>query len=286
MSKYPLTWGLVGCNINYSLSPLIHNFFAKSCGFSAKYKIYDMPLEKFIQELFCRNINSIVGFNITTPYKKEILKFFPSDNSSVNTIYRRSTSLVSCSTDISGFTKGLQRTLGYDLLSFKKITILGSGGSCCAFLDYLQQKHYKNPIVILRRSPWQDAKFKGYSLKLSVGDFTAESLKKHANSESSSLVIQATNAPNCGNDLRHLADFMQGFNGVFCDLVYNNPSFLYKRAQELGIPAIEGTSMLIEQARLSQMLWWKEAISYESALQLVEKYKSDVKVQTKKIIRK
>ena len=94
MTTTQLKWGIIGHNIQYSLSPLIHNSFAKIHGISAEYKIYDIPAKQFTQKIFSLQNKDIIGFNLTTPHKIKVLDFFPNTNcNSVNTIYKQNKSI-------------------------------------------------------------------------------------------------------------------------------------------------------------------------------------------------
>ena len=67
-------------------------------------------------------------------------------------------------------------------------------------------------------------------------------------------MIQATSAPNQGNDLSFLAQGLEGFWGFFFDLIYGKTSYLFEYLQNKGIPVLDGLSMLIEQALLAEDL--------------------------------
>lgn len=67
-----LKYGLIGQNISYSLSPLIHKTSAQSLGLVIDYQIYEPGadrLNSFIQNFF---IEGGRGLNVTVPYKEKI----------------------------------------------------------------------------------------------------------------------------------------------------------------------------------------------------------------------
>ena len=76
--------------------------------------------------------NKIFGLNVTTPYKKEIIKYLDflspeaEQTESVNTVYKKGEKIIGHNTDIAGFELSL-RKINYDIQG-KTALILGSGG--------------------------------------------------------------------------------------------------------------------------------------------------------------
>ncbi|HCQ88858.1 MAG TPA: shikimate dehydrogenase, partial [Clostridium sp.] len=65
--------GLLGRNIQYTLSPPIHNEYYKKNNISLEYRIFDIrqsEVKKFLESL---PSNNIVGVNVTIPYKEYII---------------------------------------------------------------------------------------------------------------------------------------------------------------------------------------------------------------------
>lgn len=111
-------FGLIGKNISYSESK---NLFNSRNFRDASYEIYDA--EK-IDIDFLRTLD---GFNVTTPYKVEILNYLdeitPIAKSigSVNCVLNKCGKLIGYNTDILGFEKLIPNTV-------KHILLLGNGG--------------------------------------------------------------------------------------------------------------------------------------------------------------
>ena len=72
-------------------------------------------------------------------------------------------------------------------------------------------------------------------------------------------MIQAASAPANGSDMREFIAPFASFVGIFADLIYDHPSALYFDALNRGLKCQDGLAMLIEQARLSQEIWWGHA---------------------------
>lgn len=124
--------GLLGCGISYSRSPEIHNEYYKLKGYSFKYSIFDIEKEElpnFIRKL---NKNKVAGFNVTIPYKIEIMKYLNDvskpalEIGAVNTVAVNKDKLLGYNTDYEGFIGSLKKN--NICIKDMKVLILGSGG--------------------------------------------------------------------------------------------------------------------------------------------------------------
>lgn len=260
--------GIIGQQIGYSLSPRIHNFSASSLNIDIVYLNCDMPAESLENFLIAAWNIGALGFNVTTPFKSTITSLLSEKSlESANTLYRGKAGWSLASTDAEGFDMAIKR-LGFNFSGFKRVVFLGCGGVVSAILSYITKRFENSPeIAIVRRSPTQDERVRSFlpnDFPLKFFDFKPSQFEKiirHAGGET--LVVQATSAPHRGDDLAAFVPALQDFKGVFVDLVYGRASALLEAAQNKGIPCQDGLPMLIEQARLSQRLWWGEALDYQ-----------------------
>ena len=81
--------------------------------------------------------------------------------------------------------------------------------------------------------------------------------------DENSLLVHATTAPLLGDNLSWLSDSFKAYGGVFFDLNYKHLSQLYFEAISRDLITLDGESMLIEQARASQIKWWNNALKYD-----------------------
>lgn len=241
--------GLLGEGIAYTKSPALHNRAAKLLGMNCVYVALPMPAASVKPFLEVAWTMDAVGFSVTTPHKGVVARLFPACGlESVNTIYRGAGGWHAASTDGEGFAKGVAR-LGKALADYERIVLLGSGGAAAAVRAHVERMPGARTLIELSRS----------SGNLDLATLTA-SLAGHAEE---TLLVQATSAPQKGDDLSSLSPALADFTGHVSDLVYGKPSALYFAAIAKDLTAQDGEAMLIEQARLAQRLWWGKAASYD-----------------------
>lgn len=149
MDKY----GLIGKTLSHSYSKIIHEKFYLKCNIDAQYDLINTSfenLENMVDKLRNKEYN---GFNITIPYKTEILKYAdvlsPSvlETNSCNTLLLKGDKVYACNTDVFGF----DFLLNYNSLQFNKAFVLGDGGSSKSVQSVLNMKQIDH-VVISRKS--------------------------------------------------------------------------------------------------------------------------------------
>lgn len=250
--------GLIGSNIRHSLSADIHNHALEVFEFPGGYESFDLEekdLEDFLNFAW---EEGFLGLNITAPYKEHVAKLVGAKFSSVNTLYRGSTTWLSKSTDGPGLFQALEK-LSPERSVFERLVILGSGGVLEPILEVLGDVE---EVYVLRRSKKEVLSQHCPHLQLCDWDLpTLERLLKGGERET--LCIQASSAPLNGDDLSSFVPAMEAFSGSFVDLVYGKPSQLFHEAWKKKIPCQDGLPMLIEQARLCQEIWFGKSLSFE-----------------------
>lgn len=117
--------GLIGHPLGHSFSPFIHEMLSEK-----PYELIDITSDKLKETL---NDQNYLGFNITIPYKEEVIKYLdeidPTSASiqAVNTIVRRNNKLIGYNTDTQGFIE-LLNYYNIDLTN-QTVLILGTGGT-------------------------------------------------------------------------------------------------------------------------------------------------------------
>jgi len=258
--------GIIGKNIENSLSPLIHNQIILKCSLNFCYlpfQIAESDLGKAIQGIKALNIR---GVNITFPYKEKVIKFLDEVEESarrvgaVNTIVNNKGILTGYNTDVTGFKRSLQED-GKFAIKGEKVVILGAGGAARGIIFALLEEGIEE-ICIFNRT-FEKAKkikqdFSSFFPESSIYVFSLreESIKDKiekahllVNTTSIGMLPQIDNTPLPNEKLFHP-------NLLVYDLIYHPAKTLFLRqAERAGAKIINGLPMLVYQGIESFYLW-------------------------------
>lgn len=219
--------GLIGKKLGHSFSPEIHSYLA-----DYEYKLYEMEEEQV--GVFLKNC-PLDALNVTIPYKKTVMPYldFISDTAkrigSVNTIVKKADGLYGYNTDYYGFSYMVELS-GIEIRN-KKVLVLGSGGASLTVIAVLSDMGAKEIITVSR-----------------TGENNYENISRHADAD---VIVNTTPVGMYPNNCASPVDLsiFKKLSGVL-DLIYNPAvtKLLYD-AKRLGIPCINGLSMLSAQAK-------------------------------------
>ncbi len=258
--------GLIGKNIENSLSPLIHNqiILKNSLNFCyLSFKVTESGLGEAIQGIRALNIR---GVNITFPYKEKAIKFLDEVEESaqrigaVNTIVNNRGILTGYNTDVIGFKKSLQED-GKFAIKGEKAVIFGAGGAARAVAHALLEEGIEE-IYIFNRTPEKAEKIKQNLSPFFPGSniniFPLEKKKLKEKTEEAHLLVNATSLgmpPKI--DYTPLPDEKLFHPDLLVyDLIYHPAKTLFLRqAEKAGAKIINGLPMLVYQGIESFYLW-------------------------------
>ncbi len=232
-------FGLIGEKLGHSFSSEIHSYLG-----NYEYKLYEMKREEISD--FFKN-SELDGFNVTIPYKEEVMKYCDeisqraSRIGSVNTVIKRSDgSFYGDNTDYFGF----NTLLGESIVPTKAL-ILGSGGSSKTVKCVLEDRGF-SPIVVISRS----------------GEDNYNNLERHYDA---GLIVNTTPVgmyPSNGKAALSLEKFKNC--KLVIDLIYNPAkTALILEAEKLGIECRGGLLMLAAQGKMASELFTGEKIPDE-----------------------
>lgn len=251
---------LIGNPISKSLSPKIHNYIFSLNNKNSVYLAFKVEenLKTVIHSFRALNIK---GFNVTIPYKVEIMKYLDGIEEdakvlgAVNTVKNVNGKLVGYNTDGTGFIKSLKKE-GIKIEN-KNFIILGSGGASQAISKKLAMEGAKK-IVILNRTV-EKAITLGKSIKnmFNQVDVYCDSLDNVCKYLETDVVINCTSIGMYPNEsLSPVDSTIFNKNTVICDIIYKPIETKFLRdAKQNNAKTIGGLSMLINQAILSQQIW-------------------------------
>jgi shikimate dehydrogenase len=231
-------FGLLGEKLEHSFSPLIHAYLADYS--YLLYEICPAELDRFMKQ------RQFDGINVTIPYKQAVIPYCTvlSDEAqmigSVNTIIKDSSGLLAGhNTDYHGFRVMLEQA-GITVKN-KKTLILGSGGSAKTVHAVLSRMEAAE-IVTISRS----------------GENNYTNISKHYDAK---IIVNTTPVgmyPDNGHSPLSLSDFSD-LHGV-ADIIYNPfRTKLLLEAKQLGIPCVNGLTMLVAQAEMASSLFLDKA---------------------------
>ena len=258
--------GIIGKNIENSLSPLIHNqiILKNSLNFCyLPFQVAETNLGKAIQGIKALNIK---GVNITFPYKEKAIKFIDEVEESaqrigaVNTIVNNKGILTGYNTDVIGFKKSLQED-GKFATKGKRAVILGAGGSARAVAYALLEEGIEE-VYIFNRTPEKAEKIKqdlsSFFPESSIYVFLLEEENLKNKIERAHLIVNTTSLgmpPKI--DYTPLPDEKLFHPDLLVyDLIYHPAKTLFLRqAERAGAKIINGLPMLVYQGIESFYLW-------------------------------
>ncbi len=252
-------FGLLGEKLGHSYSPLIHSYLG-----SYPYLLFERNPDQ-VADFF--KDKSIVGFNVTIPYKKlayelcDCVSDIAKETKSVNTVFKTNNhEILGENTDYYGFLYTVKKS--EIVFSGQKILILGSGG-VSSTIALVARDLSASSIVVLSRT----------------GKDNYDNIYKHYDAD---IIINCTPVgmyPNNGKAIIDLAKF-ENLKALF-DLIYNPyiTKLMYD-ANSLNIPSFNGLTMLVAQAKKAAELFIGQNIADE----LVDTIVEDIKRQTLNVI--
>lgn len=242
---------LVGERLGYSFSARIH----RAAGF--EYELVEVKrgeLGEFVKNCPYR------GFNVTVPYKREIVDHLArtegdaAEIGSVNTVVREGGALVGYNTDRFGMEYSFKRE-GVAIAG-KRVIVLG-GGATAKTAEAVCRKMNAKSVSFVTRGDTPDFR--------DVSGLRAE------------VVINATPVgtyPECGMPLDPTE--IEGLETAF-DCVYNPAKTAFsRRAESAGVKAVGGLGMLVAQAVASEALWQNKQVDYRLIEELFEKISNNI----------
>lgn len=253
---------LIGNPVSKSLSPKIHNLIFNYSLVNAKYLAFNVEKEKLKEAVLGIKALGIKGFNVTIPFKIEIMKYLDEIDhkakllGAVNTVLNINGKLKGFNTDGDGFIKTLT-DLDINLKN-KRIAIIGAGGAANSIIISLAQKGV-GEMVILNRTLNNAIKLKKKADKLlSAGRITCMELSEKSNINGNfDIWINTTPVgmyPN-DNQMPISKEYLKKGNLVY-DIIYKpRKTKLLIEAEKKGCKILNGLDMLINQAIYSQEIW-------------------------------
>ena len=264
MNVKKLRLGLLGKDVSKSKSEQIHRFILKELGVECEYVRFSVGMEDF-DSVMRRLLGDFDGFNVTIPYKREVMAYLSDVKGDALTYGAVNTVLTSTgvgyNTDGVGFLQ-MVRSSGI-AFEGKKVLILGGGGSGRSTAVALKNANAK--VYMYQRN-----REKLLETCAELGIFPVE------NAESGGFDILV----NCTGVGMHDSEgcspvTAKAFSGATAaiDLIYEPAvSEFLRLAAEKGLKTLNGAAMLFFQAYYADCIYLGMQPNAKQVESLYEKY--------------
>ena len=239
-------FGLLGKSLKHSFSPDFFKSYFQEHKINAQYQLFEIENIQEVEKIFSLNPS---GFNVTVPYKEEIIPYLDDLDESakvigaVNVVAIENGKKIGYNTDAYGFHQSIKPFLTFH---HERALIFGTGGASKAVAHVF--KSIGLDVIFVSRTPNEDSNQFQYS---DVNEAMISACK---------VIVNCTPVgmyPNSDESIsipfRALTE-----DHLVIDLIYNPPlSKFLSKAQEFGATILNGSSMLREQALKSWEIWNK-----------------------------
>lgn len=251
-------YAVFGHPVLHSLSPKIHQTFAKQSGIALEYAAIECAPGDFAAALSAFSRGNGDGANVTLPFKQRaaelcnLLSARAKRAGAANTLIRHDSGWLGDNTDGVGLVRDLTERHGLDLRA-RRALLLGAGGAARGAAPALLDAGIAELTIVNRDPQKADA----------LNDLLGEPGRVHSRYFDDlsaigefDLIINATSAARQGS-LPKLPMSLVGPRTAAVDLSYGEaaiPFLAWARAAHAH-DAIDGLGMLVEQAAESFFLW-------------------------------
>jgi shikimate dehydrogenase len=251
-------YGIIGCPIEHTKSPLMQNAAFEALGMHAVYVPFLVRPEDLGKAVLSLRSLNVSGVNVTVPHKGAVIEFLDELDpvakqiGAVNTIVQKNKKLYGYNTDGPGFMLSLRKDAHFDPAG-KKAVVLGAGGAAAAVAMSLAGAGIRR-LVIANRD-----KRRAEVLSKRVQKFFDRECLPVAMDEvralywlirESDLLVNATSIGLNPKDSLNLNP--NSFHSkLFVYDVVSQETALIKLARKKGLKCIDGVGMLVSQGARS-----------------------------------
>jgi len=251
-------YAVMGDPIAHSLSPSIHQQFAKQTQQHLDYQKIHVSAEQFVEAVTEFQSQGGKGLNITLPLKQQAMAIADTCRerarlaAAANTlIFTSSEGIIADNTDGVGLLRDLKHNQGV-VVAKRRLLLLGAGGAARGVIaPLLQEKPSCLHIANRTLSKAQQLQ----TVFADLGTITVSTYQA-LGSTAYDVIINATSASLQG-ELPALTEALLAKGCCCYDLMYGNePTVFLRWAKQQGVVnCVDGLGMLVEQAAESFYLW-------------------------------
>ncbi|HEX9673276.1 MAG TPA: shikimate dehydrogenase [Burkholderiales bacterium] len=253
-------YAVIGNPVEHSLSPQIHDQFARATGQDLTYGRILAPLEGFRDAVLAFRAAGGKGLNVTLPFKHEAWRVagvrsgFALAAGAVNTLSFEGGSIEGHNTDGIGLVRDLMQNLRAGIRG-KRVLLMGAGGASYGVMEPLLREQPES-VVVANRTLEKAVELVGYFEKLqscAPQGFSARAYGALAGTQFD-ILINATSAGLEGA-MPPLPEGIFAPGALAYDMVYARRTPFLDFARARGARIADGLGMLVEQAAESFFIW-------------------------------
>ncbi|MFA1820480.1 shikimate dehydrogenase [Virgibacillus oceani] len=256
-------FSLIGYPIKHSLSPWIHKKFLNKAGLEGEYTIHEIdPAASFEYEIEKLKSSQVNGFNVTVPYKQDILPFLDKVNpiaqkmGAVNTVVNEHGVWTGYNTDGVGYLRSLESEYPeFFSDNSRRILIIGAGGAARGIYVILSQEGFSHIDIGNRTEKSAAQILENRNDEINSKSLTLAEAQQYAGSYD--LIIQTTSVGMKPAEEKSIFSLKNvKTDAIVSDIIYQpiNTAFLLQ-GEKAGASLHYGHTMLLYQAQYAFELW-------------------------------
>lgn len=281
------TCGLMGCPVEHTLSPIIHNTLAEHMGQNMVYVPFHVEKENVEAAIQGAQALSLGGMNVTVPHKSAVIPFLKEIDplaakiGAVNTLVPVEGGYKGYNTDMTGLQRAME-TEGI-VIKGRDAILLGAGGASRAVAFMLVSKGAKKVYLLNRSADKAQAVAEEVNRAMECDAVVPMALTDYATlPKQKYLCVQGTSVglhPDADAAVIEATDFYEMID-VGVDLIYKPAETKFmKLCKQAGANAYNGLKMLLYQGIIAYELWNKVQVPDELADEIYELMKEATKVE-------
>jgi shikimate dehydrogenase len=256
-------YGVIGNPVEHTLSPEIQNTFGRRYQHNIMYVPFKVEKDKVKEALDGLWAANVQGFNITVPFKKDVIPHLIEIDEearrigAVNCVKRMENGYKGFNTDINGLYQGMLKDDIF--IKDENVVILGAGGAGKA-VAYLCAREKAASIYVLNRNLDNAQEVvDGVKTYYPEANFKVLSFDQYLQLPEKDLVVIQTTPVGMSTYVEEAVieddDFYKRVKAAV-DVIYEPYETLFlKKAKSFGAKTMNGLPMLVYQAIISYEIW-------------------------------
>lgn len=280
--------GLIGNPVAHTVSPVLQNSFFTAMGINGVYLPFRVPAGSIGEAVKGLKSLGFAGFNVTIPYKYDIIGLTDEINEEVkllgaaNTVKIINRKLYAYNTDADGFARAFEEQTGTGFEG-KSVCVLGAGGTAKALAVKIALKGARL-VHIINRTETKAIELASNINSILTGRGSAGNVAIAAGSDSDEAFLQLkecdiivnTTSVGMHPDIDNCPlkrEFVFQSRQIVYDTIYNPvQTVLLKNAKACGCKTVNGAGMLFHQGLRAFEIWTETAVPQNISNDLLVKF--------------